>query len=388
VIGSDTSFQHAFDVAGAHMSADVSMDRATFLGPAIFGFPPGDRPSVFLGNVHFALARFGGVTTFESARFIASSTFALARFSEGAIFSGGAFVGPSNFERSAYAGVADFRTEQFINVAHFDEAEFNGLADFSLAHFVGRAVFRRVRFATHGTFIGTQFTAPAPNNFSTMFDYGTSLGDLNFSSAQFVGRIDFRGVTASTMSLADATFFTRREAVFTNASANDLIMSVANADDAVESGDRVHVLELIESSAKSRNDLAVANDAHYDLATIASNGYPFPLGLLDRVFYGTIAGYLVRPFQPLFALILLASVFALLRIFKNRRSIWNVGAHLHGLLTEILNGLASIGPGSPTNPSTLGRRLEVFLYRLLVVCALIGFANSNPTLRQMLDALR
>ena len=34
------------------------------------------------------------------------------------------------------------------------------------------------------------------------------------------------------------------------------------------------------------------------------------------------------------------------------------------------------------------RRIEVFAYRLLFVCALIGLANSNPTLRQMFDAIR
>jgi hypothetical protein len=35
----------------------------------------------------------------------------------------------------------------------------------------------------------------------------------------------------------------------------------------------------------------------------------------------------------------------------------------------------------------LGRRLESFAYRLLVVCAILGLANSNPTLRQMVDTL-
>jgi hypothetical protein len=32
-------------------------------------------------------------------------------------------------------------------------------------------------------------------------------------------------------------------------------------------------------------------------------------------------------------------------------------------------------------------RLEMLAYRALVVCVLIGLANSNPTLRQMFDAL-
>jgi hypothetical protein len=32
-------------------------------------------------------------------------------------------------------------------------------------------------------------------------------------------------------------------------------------------------------------------------------------------------------------------------------------------------------------------RSEVLFYRILFACALVGFANSNPTLRQMIDAI-
>ena len=52
---------------------------------------------------------------------------------------------------------------------------------------------------------------------------------------------------------------------------------------------------------------------------------------------------------------------------------------------ELLDTLKLIWPGSAATAT--GRRFEAFGYRVLFVCMLIGFANSNPTLRQMLDAL-
>ena len=52
---------------------------------------------------------------------------------------------------------------------------------------------------------------------------------------------------------------------------------------------------------------------------------------------------------------------------------------------ELLDTLKLIWPR--TAAAAQGRRFEAFGYRVLFVCMLFGFANSNPTLRQMLDAL-
>jgi hypothetical protein len=65
--------------------------------------------------------------------------------------------------------------------------------------------------------------------------------------------------------------------------------------------------------------------------------------------------------------------------------------HPHALLARFLEGfletLALIAPRRGDPGDRPARRVEVFIYRLLVVCALIGLANSNPTLRQMFDAI-
>ncbi len=50
--------------------------------------------------------------------------------------------------------------------------------------------------------------------------------------------------------------------------------------------------------------------------------------------------------------------------------------------------LALIPPGGGRAAERQSRQVEVWVYRILFACALIGFANSNPTLRQMLDAVR
>ncbi len=68
-----------------------------------------------------------------------------------------------------------------------------------------------------------------------------------------------------------------------------------------------------------------------------------------------------------------------------------IGRHIHEAALRLGTGYATslslIGRGKAiTEPRPL-RSVETFLYRLLLVCILIGLANSNPTLRQMVDAL-
>jgi Pentapeptide repeats (9 copies) len=404
VSASDTTFERSFDVSGARFLGQVSMNRATFLGPAVFGLPPGNHPTVFLERSSFSLAQFASVASFEAAQFIGDTDFTLARFEKNAIFSS-VFSKQSTFTRASFAGVADFRSAQFGDEADFEEAEFTGLADFSLAVFVREAGFKRVRFEGRGSFFGSQFRYVAKNDFSALFNRATSVGVLDFSSAQFLGKTTFRGISGHIVLFARTTFYARRAVVFDDdAVADSLVMSVHTADDAIESEDRVHVLQLIEASAKARNDLGVANDAHYDIASLQSKGYWWPWRILDQAFYGGIAGYFVRPFRPLATVVVLVVFLAVLRTLRRRavasprspqRRSWRAGllasarAYAHRFVTEVLDGLARIGRrGADADPPSLTNRLEVFAYRVLVVCALLGFANSNPTLRQMFDALR
>jgi hypothetical protein len=58
------------------------------------------------------------------------------------------------------------------------------------------------------------------------------------------------------------------------------------------------------------------------------------------------------------------------------------------VLADALDTISLVGPRG-SNGVTLppARRLEIFVYRVLLVCALLALANSNPTLRQMVDSL-
>jgi hypothetical protein len=59
-------------------------------------------------------------------------------------------------------------------------------------------------------------------------------------------------------------------------------------------------------------------------------------------------------------------------------------------LTCVFDTFALVGPrwgGPGGGEPSLGERFQVIIYRLLLVCALIGLANSNPTLRSMFDTL-
>jgi len=108
---------------------------------------------------------------------------------------------------------------------------------------------------------------------------------------------------------------------------------------------------------------------------------------LDFFFYRLIAGYFVRPLRPLIVLILIAAGIAMFRVMTVGQQVSEERQRGgQRIAREFLDALALVGPGH-REPVENARRLEAFVYRVLVVCALIGLANSNPTLRQMFDAL-
>jgi hypothetical protein len=121
---------------------------------------------------------------------------------------------------------------------------------------------------------------------------------------------------------------------------------------------------------------------------------------LDYVFYRGVGGYFVRPLRPLLVLLALVVVVSVGRELRRgqapeaRPRGARVGRWLGsgrrrgaGLLANVLNTFALLGPRRGAGEPKLSERLEAFAYRLLAVCALLGLANSNPTLRQMVDTL-
>jgi putative hydrolase of the HAD superfamily len=74
-----------------------------------------------------------------------------------------------------------------------------------------------------------------------------------------------------------------------------------------------------------------------------------------------------------------------------RRGRWRrLGGGFVSHVNDFLDTLTLIGPqrwSAAGGGQRLELRLESVVYRVLLACALIGLANSNPTLRQLVDAL-
>jgi hypothetical protein len=383
VRGDDVVFAATLDLSGTRIEGPVSMRRATFRGPVVFA-PTGRGPASFERRADFTFARFGDLATFAGASFGRSADFTAARFGGEAVFAGAEFGREAVFERAAAQADADFSDAEFRGPARFDAAELDGLADFSDALFEAETGFTGARFDRDATFVGATFSSGASDAFDVRFDHASIGRDLLFDLAAFSGRTNFRRTTAGGVLSFDRADFSPppgKQFVFTDVAAKGLRMDVDAARDVVQRSDREEVLGLIETGAKTRGDLGVANDARFALEVMKSHRQPWWKRIPNVVFFRVVAGYFVRPFHPIVALVLLVAIVALVRV--GRAAAGSFRRTTSRFAHEFLDGLALILPGGDDG----GRRLEALAYRVLVVCALIGLANSNPTLREMFDAL-
>jgi hypothetical protein len=419
-----TTFARTVDLSGSLFRRDASFAHATFDGPALFG-PTATRlndsdctspaRARFLGRVDFSLATFRDLAVFSDAVFRAPAAFSFARFQDDAVFAEGCSFAEANFQRTAFGATADFGAYQFSGPPSFDDAAFHGRTDFSQAIFSGSASFARARFDDGANFEGSQFDDDLRASAIDTFDGVTAGGALDFAFAGFNGRtlLTYMSVNGP-VSLREAEIEpqcvvhgkqTEECLSVDQVNTPDLELSVSAALHALKRLQRSDVLGQIEASAKARSDIATANDAHYARLVLDSRGDSWPVHALDFAFYRVIAGYFVRPLQPLAALLVLAGLATLIRFGRARlaprtdahrrpRS-WPARARAraldtaHGLGDGYVQTLSLIGPGwRSTTEERQSRWAEILAYRLLLACVLIGLANSNPTLRQMFDAIR
>lgn len=416
-------FMRRVDLAGATFTKPVEMVGASFVGPVSFGSTI--APSHFMRGANFTLATFADTADFEKVSF-GNATFDLARFKGDAIFAGGAstaaFTGPASFQRTSFAGTADFRDRVFEQLPDFTEATFAGRADFSgLTNFEQGGTFEGTTFGPETSFLAAKFEG------DTEFDHVTSPGTIDFSAAAVNGTLGITNAVVGGLTFANVGYASGAMLTLEEVAAPSFFLDLRSlrhldgGDPSSTVKDRETALSLLEASAKTDNNLSLANDAHYRLESIKSSQYWEPFHLLDLFFYNWIAGYLVRPDHPIFTLLALALLVSLVRAFTlvpevrtaddpsrvrptlterghaigarlgemtGRFGTWlhtSVRPNLAHFGHELLDTLRLILPGS--GAAAKGRRAEAFAYRLLFVCMLIGFANSNPTLRQILDAL-
>jgi uncharacterized protein YjbI with pentapeptide repeats len=404
LVGFGVVFDRTLDLSGSQITGAVRMQGAQFREPVLLGSPPAPSDTVteFGAKVDFSLAKFDDFVSFEEAEFSKNADFVYTRFGGEAIFTHGTFDAGASFDRAWFASGADFRYGEFDSLSSFVSSEFRGSADFSNAQF-GDVKLRQARFDGDGSFYATNFGGPAT------FEGVTVGGSVNFRFSVFSKDAEFRGMTARSVSFDDAHFPPRQSIEMMDFSAVDLRMSVDTVLRSVQHDERRAILQQIEGSAKTRGDLGTANKAHYAQEVLTSGSYTWPRRSLDFAFYRLVAGYFVRPLQPLTAFVVLVLLFSIARCARPERkaeqsdeaSPQEVRARRRLRLRAVGHGLSRLGGQCLDTISVVGRlkarpdgaavggpgRLEMLAERALVVCVLIGLANSNPTLRQMFDAL-
>jgi uncharacterized protein YjbI with pentapeptide repeats len=412
LLAHDVIFERTIDLSGSTFASRVNFTGATFRAPALFRAAvteesSGSKPPCrFKKAASFSLAVFDDLASFDRSRFCGPADFRDAKFSD-ATFSGSWFTSAS-FARASFQGTALFNDAHFAEHASFDEADFRPRADFARTEFADTADFAETRFGEGASFLVSSFSVTKAKGASAeeaaTFQDATSSGDLNFTFATFDGGIaTFSGLVSSgSLMLHDAEFGADGVAM-DQLQVRQLILDVDAVGGISDKTQRTDVLRMIEESAKERQDLPTANDAHYALRKLRSQDYGPVLRGLDYVFYRGVAGYFVRPLRPIVVLLVIVTLVALLRLrvgtteptttdeaASRRTRFWRrTGRHCRSFFTCLLDTFAVAAPRWRAGPGALplASRLEVVVYRLLVVCALIGIANSNPTLRQMVDSL-
>lgn len=411
----DVTFDRTIDLSGSTFRRSVDFRGATFRAPALFraalSDKPGDTdptPATFERRADFSLAVFDDLASFAGSEFLAESVFRDTRFAD-STFATAVFSGTTAFERASFRGPTTFNAVDFEATAVFEEADFQHRADFSLARFEQGGIFTAAQFGSGVSFLAAEFVSTSTTSEAAAFDSAASAKNMDFTFTVFESQsrrpqviaIFDDVVIAGSLVLRDPQVPKNDRLHMKRVQVTNLVMDVDLAKQIENEKDRRNALELIEESAKTRSELGVANDAHYELRVLQSQDFRGVKRVLDHRLYRDVGGYLVRPARPL--LILLAVVlFATAVRLVARRGIMPVAAgkfwrrapgwtwaQSGNALTCLLDTFARVSPRWSSDSSTLAlaERLELIAYRVLLIAALVALANSNPTLREMVDAL-
>jgi uncharacterized protein YjbI with pentapeptide repeats len=492
VRASNVIFERVVDLSGSSIAGRLDFDGAIFrdtflmrrtaLRSASVGGPTSFSLAAFRGRASFEGVQLTGDADFRVAQFLGDASFgdadfgAEARF-DSAIFSGqaqfssspaggdvtapdvlpspcstatrGAFGGPLSMAAVTFAQKADFRQRCFGGPATFTGATF-GAADFTLAVFLGTADFDDSSIEGVASFRVTTFED------SLSFQHVVLGGPTDFEAAILLGPTELFGTSAAdSLSLDKIT--TAAPLELDKVRANGFEMDLALLDQVEGEPVREDVLTMVEASARARGDLGLANEAAFqraEMQTARAAGWDHAKGLAGEL----IAGYLVKPFYPLRAFIVLLIVGALVRtigrlapwiterftILRSRRGL--VPAFVGAGVFEANVTAGSTGstgstnaPGSPASgrsvaapartsllnasklvviiassasatlraafrlkphdvPAELGEQLSAYgfaflaglewlAFKILLALFLIGLANSNPTFKQLVEAV-
>lgn len=343
----------------------------------------------FEARADFSRALFEDVVNFRDAD-LNDADFVGTTFRSDALFK------ETDFEHAEFDGVifareAHFRGSCFRSTARFEDVDFHGPVDFGAASFKDGAYVVDTRYRANALFSGVDF-----HGYGAAFDHVAADRGLDFHGSYFYGReIRFTTVVCGdVISLADATFPPYLAA--TDVVGTGLVVDLSQLD-RLSRDTRRELLRLVEQGAKAQGNYGLANEAFYQRQILRRHEYALPVRVADWIFYQEVAGYLVRPENPLRILIALALLTSLARVVRRQRNqadqerrklllgpprlgwylLEETGATLKDAVPKRFGG---------TGPVRI-HGVELLAYRVLVVCALIGLW-ANPTLRQYIQLIR
>ncbi|MBW3590885.1 MAG: pentapeptide repeat-containing protein [Actinobacteria bacterium] len=416
---------------GAVVATDLIFERIVDVRGSVFEGPTDLSAAIFEDRAGFEDSQFEGPATFGLTRFLAGASFAGSEFGEAAVFERAQFGDDAVFSNANFASGADFEAARFNETAEFAGAGFAADGNFAAADFTERASFVRADFAGTANFRGATMAAGANlgvNEFA---------GDLMLAGVTAGGSIEFPGAvlyedgffvnlsSTGTLVLEEMLLHPDAELLMDRIGADGLTMDVERQIDFVQ-GTLVkeRVLELVERTGRESGDLALANRARFQLMDLQGERKEGLDRAVDRLVFRDVGGYLVRPLNPIRALLLLILTGGLIRSARSlgesvrgwrqagmlRRGSASPRQLLHRVLlmlekatARVLAGIAAtmkvavkpkadhIKLGDPERTREYLKVgvlwCEFLVYKLVFAAIVLTLGNSNPTIRQLLDAV-
>jgi uncharacterized protein YjbI with pentapeptide repeats len=423
----ETTFERDADFGGAHFEQPVLFGVAATVGgcnalvdprvqpPPVFGrsadfaYATFDDLAVFegmrfRGRADFTSARFRAVARLGNTRFCAAVSFADASFSREGVFSHAAF-NRVDFTGAVFAGPADFRDATYGPIADFTETTFAGRADFSQIWVPRRAIFDSAHFMAGAYFeqvlLGQVVPADWPGLAAAargprpllLFDHASVDGLLTLKGATLFGGVQLNSVSARAIVIEQAEFDSTSALFMSDVTADTLSISPDELAKHLRAppAQQLAALRMVEATAKTDGDLGRANDARYQIQVLESADDSWPQRVGDAALYRWVAGYFVQPLRPVVWLLVAILVAASLRAVHRQaedaerpRKPGRVALAASRFATELAY---TVTPGGDKDQKPPLRRAELTVYAVLLGCFVLSLANTNPTLRQMVEGL-
>jgi len=430
-------FKGVIDLSGATLEGALLLTGARLEAPFLLDETPAGRSEIhertdlrlvrfsdfasldgarLLGPIDVTSAQFADGVSFSETEFLSEAVFDRVQFGSMTSFAGASTEGLT-MERATFAGPAVFRQHTFGADAVFTGATFQGPANFTLAEFEGQALFDSASFER-----GASFRLASAS--SASFRSAEARGPLILDGAVFIDGASLAGLTAlDLLSLRLLRTLEKDGLELDQLSAATLLLDVPTVDQVRGVGVQQEVLSLLEKSAEATGNLPLANDARFRRLTLQASRSGPAYQVFDRIVLREIGGYLVRPSYPLRALMFLLLLGAIVRAlptwWRNTRTWWrNTSLPLLGVARRAANRAPRPAPTSGSNfrvfvrgiwasanqavakrpriesqteevPSgrTVAVGSEFLAHKVLIVSFLLSLGNSNPTVRQIIDAV-